>query len=291
MIYDRPYMSTRFDKRSQDALLRLIGINVGVFILQNLLPAIGVPDFIGPWFALSHDSISSGKVWTLISYSFLHGGLVHLLFNCLGIYLLGRSLLEEISLKQFFEVYFMAVLGGALLWYASSFFNVSGLLLGASGGVFGLLALFALLHPNQEVQFLLFLVLPVRVQRKVIGIVLLGISALGFLIDEALGSQRIAHSAHLGGMLGAFIYLKAFFGRDTPSKSAGSSIHLPRWLSRKKPAKSSTSFNYTVNVRPETDMKAEIDRILDKINSKGFGSLTQKEKETLDQAGDLLKRR
>jgi hypothetical protein len=65
-------------------------------------------------------------------------------------------------------------------------------------------------------------------------------------------------------------------------------LELPAWLKRKKSEKRTTS--YKVNITPHGDLKTEVDRILDKINSAGFGALTDEEKRLLDEAKDLLSR-
>jgi predicted RNA-binding protein with PUA domain len=65
-------------------------------------------------------------------------------------------------------------------------------------------------------------------------------------------------------------------------------IELPAWLRRKKAEKNTV--NYKVNVTPPADLKTEVDRILDKINSSGFSALTDDEKRVLDEAKDLLSR-
>jgi hypothetical protein len=67
-------------------------------------------------------------------------------------------------------------------------------------------------------------------------------------------------------------------------------IELPRWLRRRRKTTPSTP-RFQVNLTSHDDLRAEVDRILDKINSQGFGALTNEEKRLLDEARDLLSRR
>ena len=299
MIYDRPYMSTSYDQRAKNVLLWLIGINVGIFVLQSVFEVSGLGGQLESWFAMSSGSLGSGKIWTPITYSFLHGNLMHVLLNMLGLFFLGRAVLFDIGSNRFLQAYFSAVLIGALAWFITSFLTpanplgISGYMLGASAGVSGLLALFACLHPNRDIQVLLFLILPIRVKPKVLAWVALGISGFGFLFSELQGgSDSVAHSAHLGGMLAGWLYFKQIYSKNIEfGGSGGVTIKMPNWLKTKPSKKKQPNYNYKVNISQPRDLKVEVDRILDKINSKGFGALTDKEKEILDEAGDLLKRR
>ncbi len=299
MIYDRPYMSTSYDQRAKNVLLWLIGINIGVFILQSIFDVSGLRGMLESWFAMSSNSLGSGKLWTPITYSFLHGNLMHVLLNMLGLFFLGRAVLFDMGTNRFLQAYFAAVLLGAVAWFLSSFIvaasnpGITGYMLGASAGVSGLLALFASMHPNREIQVLLFLILPIRVKPKILAWIVLGISVFGFLFTELQGgSGSVAHSAHLGGMLGGWLYFRQIYSKNVEFGGAGGvSIKMPKWLKTKPSKKKQPNYNYKVNISQPRDLKVEVDRILDKINSKGFGSLTDKEKEILDEAGDLLKRR
>ena len=305
MIYDRPYMSTSFDQRFKNALIWLIGANVAVFALQHIFRGLFGTNFIIDAFVLSLDSVWQGKIWTLFTYSFLHSESVplHLIGNMLGVFFLGRALLPELGAKRFMQLYFGSVLIGGLLWLFSTTLSQIGAsgpaafaspkVLGASGAVFGLLTMFACLYPNREIQVLLMFIIPVRVKPKTLAFIALGFSVFAFLFYELLGNSTTAHSAHLGGMLGGWLFFRYVHRPGYSRPAEGISIKMPSWFKRKKASKSAeSSYNYKVNISQKpADLKAEVDRILDKINSQGFGSLSPREKEILDQAGDLLKRR
>ena len=82
-----------------------------------------------------------------------------------------------------------------------------------------------------------------------------------------------------------FIYLR------NPGPGKAETFKMPDWFKPKPKKPTTKAFPYKVNISPPRDLKKEVDRILDKINSQGFGALTDSEKKILDEAGDLLKKR
>ena len=102
-------------------------------------------------------------------------------------------------------------------------------------------------------------------------------------------SNNIAHSAHLGGMLGGWLFFKYALGRGPILKGARPKIKLPQWLKKRRP-NAKTYGSFSLNIDNRQIVKEEVDRILDKINSEGFGSLNEEEKRILDSAKDLLNR-
>lgn len=296
-MYDRSYMSTPSDDTAKKTLTWLIGTTIVVFVLQNIFDRAGGPGFINRFFALQDDSLQSGMIWTPFTYAFLHSpsNWLHLLGNMLGVFFIGRALLPVLGQKRFLQLYFAAVLIGGMLWLAVSFVSGAGSVIGASAAVFGLLTFFACLYPDKEIQLLLFFVLPIRVKPRYLAYVMLGLSMLGLFFQEifATGQGVVAHSAHLGGMLVGYLYYRhVYLAKPYDNRGALTFSPLTRFFKKKETTKSSAGYTYRVNVSKEAkDLKGEVDRILDKINSKGFGSLSQIEKETLDEARDLLRKR
>ena len=97
-----------------------------------------------------------------------------------------------------------------------------------------------------------------------------------------------AHSAHLGGMAAGWLYFR--FVHDHDWRGSRPNLELPQWLKRPlRPTPPPPPEPVTIGSREH--LKAEVDRILDKINSQGFGALTADEKRLLDEARDLLSRR
>ncbi len=293
-MYDRSYMNPTSDDTAKKTLTWIIGANIVVFVLQNIFDLSSGPGFVARFFAFHHDSLQSGMLWTPITYSFLHSTgsalPLHLVFNMIVIYFFGKTAIASLGQKRFLQLYFGAVLLGGFFWFAASFVSGAGSVIGASAAASALLIFFACLNPDREM--LLFFVIPVK--PRYLAYFLVGLAILGLVFQElfATGGKAVAHSAHLGGMLFAFLYYKYVYLKDPYDKSGNISLSFAGFFKRPKTEKSSAGYTYRVNVSKETrDLKGEVDRILDKINSKGFASLSAKEKEILDEARDLLRKR
>ncbi len=293
-MYDRSYMTPNSDDTAKKTLTWIIGANVVVFVLQNIFDLSNGPGYIARFFAFHDDSLQSGMVWTPLTYSFLHGtGSVlplHLVFNMVIIYFFGRTAIASLGQKRFLQLYFGAVLLGGLFWFAASFVSGANSVIGASAAASALLIFFACLNPDREI--LLFFVLPVK--PRYLAYLYVGIAVLGLVFQElfAKGTSVVAHSAHLGGILFGYLYHKYVFQRNPYDNSGTISLSFAGMFKRPKTEKSSAGYTYRVNVSKDSkDLKGEVDRILDKINSKGFDSLSAKEKEILDEARDLLRKR
>jgi len=288
-------MRDDYSRRKTSVLVWLLSSLIAGFVLQ-----LAFHELLGgraglafdQLFALSIEGLKSGRVWTLFSYSFLHdtGGLIllHLLFNCLGLWFLGRELLPLLGSRRFVALWFGAIALGGSLWAATNW-RTGGEVIGASAGVAGLLVAYGCIHPNQRMTLLLFFI-PVTVVAKYLVLTALVIDLLGFVIFEVFG--RIsplgwAHSAHLGGMAAGWLYFRYVHVREWKTPDAHTEMELPKWFKRTKAAAIPPPV-FKVNLTSREDLKAEVDRILDKINSEGFGSLTASEKQVLDDARDVL---
>ncbi len=265
------------------------------FILQNIfLRWFNAGDLFHYNLALTADGFQAGKVWTLLTYSLLHStsNLLHIIGNLLAIYFLGRELIGLLGERRFLGFCLTAVAVGGLAWTAVHW-NGAGILLGASAATCGLLAVFACFFPNRQITFLLFFILPVTVKPKYLAWAVLGLDACGFVFYEIMGAASpfgIAHSAHLGGMLTGWIYHRYIHDSQWGLPWQRTEMTLPRWA-RKAKVSTNPAPRYTVNLENAADLRAEVDRILDKINSEGFGALTAEEKRVLDGARDQLSRR
>ena len=310
MLYDRPYMRSGPTPAPPDASahMTLLFITVGIFVLQQLLNVLfpGQPPyrsnfFMTDWFALSGEHFRQLKGWTVLSYCFLHSteGFMHILCNMLGLFFLGRIIEPLIGKAQFLALYFGgALLGGAC--YLIFHYNDASPVVGASASIFALLAFFCLLRPEQPITLLLFFILPITVKPKWVFWITLAISIMGVISSElphlagsGMTGSNIAHSAHLGGLLaGIFFYRTIHTGNgmsliNRMLKSSTATAEPPAWF--KRGTKSRGKINYRVNRKDSESLQAEVDRILDKINHSGFGSLNEEERGTLERAKELLR--
>ena len=285
----------------------IIGICLGIFILEEFFSvafgsARAVLLFNRDWFNLSAENLMNGKVWTLFSYGFFHGTLMHLLVNTLFLFLIGRLLETAIGTQKLLLLFIASVISGGIIW-AALHFNSNSSLVGASAGVVGMLIFFCLLNPNEPITLLLFFLFPVTLKRKWIAFVTVGIDGILFInelqviLNKApLEHQSVAHSAHLGGALGGYLFFKWLY-RSTAKRNRKQSRHtpelnpvetyVPSWT-QKTVAAVTQKTRFKINMSNSADIRAEVDRILDKINSDGFGALTEDEKRVLDKAGKNL---
>ncbi len=297
MLADRPYMRDDYPRERTSVLTWLICSIIAGFVLQLVVGSTlltgGRP--VANELVLTIKGLQQGHLWILLSHSFLHDPhyLFHIGANLLGLYFLGRELLPVLGSRRFVGLYAGGILLGALVWTAVHW-RIGGAYYGATAGVEALLIVFACLYPNQRLDFLLLFIFPVTLKPKYIAFALAGLDAIGLFLYELRGAAMpfdfsVAHSAHLGGMAAGLLYFRYLHGFRWPVNSRRADVELPRWVKRKPAVAAAPA--YQVNVPSRTDLRAEVDRILDKINSHGFNTLTPEEKRVLDEARDTLSRR
>jgi membrane associated rhomboid family serine protease len=152
-------------------------------------------------------AVMHGWIWQLITYSFLHGSVTHIVFNMLSLWLVGAYLEQLVGTRKVTELYFISVLGGSLATLALAYLHWFGVTpltptVGASAGIFGLMVGFAVLFGDME--FIMF-PLPIRVRAKYLVLIYIIIALAGLL---GTGREGIAYIAHLGGALAGYIYLE-----------------------------------------------------------------------------------
>lgn len=178
----------------------LILINIAVFLLQQV-----AGDLIAQLFALW--PLGAGfRPWQLITYAFLHGGVLHIFFNMFALYMFGGALERYWGGRRLVLFYLVCVLTAALTQLAAQYpgatealadaADAAGPVIGASGGVFGVLLAFAWYFPKQRI-ILLFPPIPMPAW---LFVTLYGL--LELFLGVTGTQQGVAHFAHLGGMLG-----------------------------------------------------------------------------------------
>jgi membrane associated rhomboid family serine protease len=284
MLYDRPYMrEPQYRPSALKPLYWLLGSMVAVFFLQNLFLNWFQSRIIYDLFALSKIGIERGFIWSFVSYGFLHGSFFHILMNGIIIYMVGKILLGSLGVEKFFTLYGLSILLGGIIWFAVNTWKPSGHLVGASGGLMGLIAAFCLSNPNQPILFWF-----IRTTPKQLLTVMIIFDLVGFLLNELapFGSGvAIAHSAHLGGALGGWVFVKFILHKDFSFGKPN--IKPPSWFKSKKTSMANTG-RFRINFTNRKELQKEVDRILDKITVQGFGSLTEEERKTLDKAKEML---
>jgi membrane associated rhomboid family serine protease len=235
---------------------RLLIANIGVFFVQLTVPgATQLLAFI-PSYALV-------RPWSFLTYMFAHSTSMytHILFNMLVLYFFGPRVEERLGSTHFIRLYLVSGVVGALL---SIVFNQGGSIIGASGAVFGVQLAFAKYWPRERIY--IWGILPVEAWLLVVITTVMAMWG-GF----SGGGGGVAHFAHLGGYLGAWLYL-FWADRRSPAR---------QWKAKiEKPAKKAELGNWkTIDTKSIHEVnRAEVDRILDKISANGVDSLTPAER-------------
>src|SRR4029077_4813031 len=218
---------------------RLIIICAAIYLLQVILGAFAyeikraIEVYLGLVPALV---LHYGFIWQLVTYSFLHASLSHLLVNMLTLWMFGSQEEQDWGARKFLEFYFFCVVGAALVTLAVAYTPLPGAspnvpTIGASGGIYGLLIAFGMLYGDREVFLFPF---PFSIKAKyLVGIIIFVVVIATFQPSQG----GVANFAHLGGLLFGFLYIKfvpatgLLFGASERYFSARNSYY--RWKRRR----------------------------------------------------------
>jgi len=270
-------------QHSDNGLMKLIIVNVAIFVLLNVAKVIFlIADKSGIFYSIYENLTLSSqpklvllKPWTLISYFFIHMELFHLIFNMLFLFWFGQILADYIGHKKIVKLFFLGGLAGAasylLLLNSFSYFISKGptLLNGASAGVFAVVIAAATLRPKYEVYLFIF------------GAVQIKYIAAFYVIwsfIETVGSNAGGNIAHLGGALLGFMFAlnfnrtkKILIKKDSKIYSYAQAVHKKTYE--------------ILDLIDHSDIQEdELNQILDKISKSGYESLSKYEKRRLFKA-------
>ena len=280
---------------------QFICVNVAVYIIAVFIAVFSLffnsPSWGAEWVNLLGVPASLTGImyrpWTLLTYMFLHTELWHILWNMLALYAFGKIFLNFYSVRHFVGIYVLGGIFGGLFFVAA--FNVfpyfapyinGAPLVGASAAVLAVVAASAVRSPNYRVVLLLF------------GSVRLStIAWVTFLLSFLMltGDNPGGNFAHLGGMFAG--WLVAFLlnkGHDLTNVVNRPLDFLSRIFKKRPKARKKAKFNfvrgegaaakrsgdYAYNARKKAD-EAEVDKILEKIKTGGYASLSEAEKKRL----------
>lgn len=251
---------------------RLLVANVAIFALTVVAPDLVLWNYLAffPPAALI-------RPWTFVTYMFLHGGWGHIIFNMIGLFFFGSRVEARLGGRRFLTLYALAGITGAV---ASLIFTPRAAIIGASGGVFGIMMAFAWFWPREPIY--IWGVVPV--EARLLVILTTGLAL--FSIKSGSGGG-IAHFAHLGGYVGAWLYL-VYLERNTGQRRFQQKVNAVDPSVRRSVELNRSSLRLE-GVHQLT--KEEVDRILDKINAQGMSSLTPEELRFLSNFAPLDDRR
>lgn len=295
MLSDRNYMNRGGDRQPQYTHRENPNMCVYVLIAINIIVFYTVPQNLDLFhtLALSPMGIRAGMYWQIISSMFLHGNFMHLLVNMWGLYLFGTLVAPHLKTARFLTMYFIGGICGSLLWLSFNWY-IPAFVVGASGALFGVLIATAMLEPNREFILLLF---PFPMKAKT----LVAVYAVVEIISTQSSVGNTAHLAHIGGLIGGYVYLH-IFSRNLiiweplafllpKRKSGGNKTSSEGWTVSATPLKFKTKdFNFEERGAKPVSQK-ELDFLLDKVSKSGINSLSDAEMATLRQAREQMRKR
>lgn len=281
--------------RTGDITMRLIILNVLLFAVPNIIA--GIASLLGYNFDfLYYVSLSSSiadllwKPWSILTYSFFHAGIWHIVFNLIMLNFASKVFMTYFTQKQLLGLYVSGGLFAGIIYLISynlfpALINLSAAVVGASASVMAILFAVATYAPNMQLRLL------------IVGNVKLWHIAIVFLIIDFLqlsSTNTGGHLAHLGGALFGYIFtLQLKKGTDLTNWFTNTVVFFQKITdTRKRTPFKKVHRNFKPKPKPEPSkivqkdtVQQQIDAILDKISKSGYESLSKAEKEYLFRAG------
>ena len=271
--------------RSRSIVERIIVLNILLFLLTYLFNTLtflfnGQGNVLVEWLALkpSFETLLV-RPWTILTYGFVHMGLLHILFNLLFLYYFGNLFLDFFSSRQFLVYYLLGIVAGGFIYmlsynYLPALKTQETILIGASAGVTAIVIGIASHIPQYAMRF------------RFLGNIKLLYIAVAMVVLDVLqipNGNAGGHLAHLGGALLGFLMTR-YFAQGSVIVGWAEQLFRPK---SKGPLKTvyKSSRPGTPSGRPDETEQERIDSILDKISKSGYDALTKEEKDFLFKAG------
>ncbi|MCD6175721.1 MAG: rhomboid family intramembrane serine protease [Planctomycetes bacterium] len=236
----------------------LLIINFAIYLVANLIPNIGeYLYYYGSVFPKTF--FNAIQPWRIITYQFLHGGMMHLIFNLMVLYFMGPFVERSLGSRAFLKFYLVCGAAGGVVYTLLVLLHIlpPGVMVGASGGIYGVMAALAIMMPQMKV--LLWGIIPMTMVRLVILLVIVS------LLTIAFGHNVGGEAAHLSGLAMGFLYMK----------------YKP-WLTQRRMERQKGAWARKVD--QERNFQSEVDRVLDKVHREGINELSNNEKKVLQEA-------
>jgi len=271
------------DRRITPWVGRILAINAIVLLLQE---TVLTSDYLAQ--LISFDAaLALQRPWTLVSYMFVHAGILHLAGNSLALFVFGPTVERRLGSRLFLFYYLLCGVGAALFAMVVHIFGLQlESFVGASGAILGVAYAFARMNPDAQ---LMVFPIPAPIRARYLIMLLAAYDTVGMFFFN----DHIAHEAHLGGLItGITFFLLRSLGRPletiplpsirqrVPVAARGGGITGQQPLTTPRPD--------VVAAQPSPEERnsmkegVELDRVLDKISATGIGSLTVEEREFLD---------
>lgn len=284
---DTPSYGGGFFQQLTPVVKWLLIVNVAIFFLDYIIfPLTGIskidefnPPLLRRLGAFSiHDAFINFHLWKLITFQFLHGGLVHVMFNSITLFFFGPWVERWWGPTKFLIFYLLSGVGGALfftLLVVTGILPGDGLntpLVGASAGIYGILIGASAVAPDLRVRLLFP---PIELSMRQLALALIAFS-VGMIVF-GIGGNEGGEAGHLGGAIVGFGLIKFpwLLGNRTALKVVRPKPAVPRQLPKLRPRS-----------EIEKEQDTAVDKILDKISREGLHSLTQDEKDLLQKVSN-----
>ena len=236
------------------------------------------------------------QAWRFVTYMFVHVDFWHFLFNMLMLWMFGSDVADMMGAKHFTGMYFFCGIFAAVFSLAMYLLGMTNApIIGASGALMGIFVAYYKFFPDR--MLLMFFFFPMRIKY-----------AMWFMVAVdvfmAHSSDGVAHFAHLGGVVGGFLYMFLYekgFGNTLAGmrRSFGGAGRKPKFKVHEGGRSDGEGTVYREGRSDEpiegevfyVDEQNRMDEILKKVNSEGINSLTESERRFLLQAGEKLRRR
>lgn len=301
-FYDREYYRERGDAggiswlSGESAMTkRLMAATVAVFVLQFLAQTddrFRRGDFVSQWLSLDPRALFERfEAWRLLTYALCHDldNVFHILMNMLGLWFFGKPFEDRFGGRRLLGFYAGACLLAGIAHVAlSAAVGTSNPAIGASGGVIALLVHFAITHPRE---ILVFFFIPMEARMVAwIWVLLDALPVLFSLLGKGSVNSGVAHGAHLGGALFAFLYTR-FAGRGGSAGYGRRESWFSTLLRGVKRYWAQRKVKIYAPPPEEVDLDTKVDQILAKIHAQGEASLTPDERRVLAEAAKRYKKR
>jgi len=249
-----------FQGRTPPVIKTLLIINVAVFVLQRFVGR----DWANHNFGIFLPTLARGYIWQFLTYAFMHGDTMHILFNMFVLWMFGREVEPVLGRRRFLTFYLTAAVFAGMLYilfdiaqrlFVENHFSLP--CVGASGAVMAVVMAYALYWPNRRVLFMF--IFPMRIRTLVTLVVVM--QFVGILDVRS----NVAHFAHLGGLLWGLLFVRYLPVVERVMASSGR---------MKSPTRDDA-----ISAADEQ----RLNKILDKINRLGMDSLSWGEKRFLKQ--------
>ncbi len=286
---DRDYASTPprrptwggpapFSGGVQSIVTKIIIANVIVYVVPRLFVSLFEPVYV--YGQMQAGAVLHGQIWRLFTAQYLHAGTWHIFVNMLGLHFLGRPLERMWSPRKFFTIYTLCGLAGNIFFTilgARGIIDPMAPAVGASGCIYGLLGVVAVMFPHATVYVYFLIPIKIRTATYIFG----GIAILTIL---ERGSNFGGEACHLAGLA-----LGVWWAMKGEAWWARSEWRLPGFLSRPRANKKSSSFQQKVQQR--RDDTGLVDDLLRKVYDGGIHSLSESEKRQLHEASQRQRER